>query len=145
MMGRDVGKGIAMNGNLARREEFREERINGVMVAMSPAASNHNRIAGNIGSSVPAIRRWSSTFCRKDSLYCTRFIPFIRVGCWRRCPGRSGLQSRQVSNAACMMIWISRWKIYFIVQHDCLPPQKVVFYRIMNFCLLYHMGRENSI
>lgn len=50
MMRRDVGKGIAMNGNLARREEFREERINGVMVAMSPAASNHNRIAGNIFS-----------------------------------------------------------------------------------------------
>ena len=37
-----------METNLAYQEEFREELINGEIVAMSPAASNHNRIAGDI-------------------------------------------------------------------------------------------------
>ena len=37
-----------MQTNLAYQEEFREELINGEIVAMSPAASNHNRIGGNI-------------------------------------------------------------------------------------------------
>lgn len=37
-----------MNGNLAFQEEWREELIGGKVVMMSPAASNHNRIAGNI-------------------------------------------------------------------------------------------------
>lgn len=37
-----------MNGNLAYQDEFREELINGEVVAMSPAATNHNRIARNI-------------------------------------------------------------------------------------------------
>lgn len=37
-----------MNGNLAFQEEWREELIDGKVVMMSPAASNHNRIAGNI-------------------------------------------------------------------------------------------------
>ena len=37
-----------MNSNLAFQNEFREELINGEVVAMSPAASNHNRIAGDI-------------------------------------------------------------------------------------------------
>lgn len=37
-----------MNGNLAFQEERREELINGEVVAMSPAATNHNRIAFKI-------------------------------------------------------------------------------------------------
>lgn len=37
-----------MNTNLAYAYDCREELINGKVVAMSPAASNHNRIAGNI-------------------------------------------------------------------------------------------------
>ena len=37
-----------MDNNLAYQESFREELINGKLVAMSPAATNHNRIAGNI-------------------------------------------------------------------------------------------------
>lgn len=38
-----------MNGNLAYREEFREERIGGKMVMMSPRPSfNHNQVAYNI-------------------------------------------------------------------------------------------------
>ncbi len=37
-----------MNTNLAYQDEWREELINGEAVAMSPAASNHNRIAGDI-------------------------------------------------------------------------------------------------
>ena len=37
-----------MNTNLAYQDAFREELINGEVVAMSPAASNHNRIARNI-------------------------------------------------------------------------------------------------
>ena len=37
-----------MGTNLAYRDEFREELINGEVVAMSPAATNHNRIARNI-------------------------------------------------------------------------------------------------
>ena len=47
---KDGGKGAhLMNGNLAYREERREERINGKVVAMSPRPSfNHNRIAENI-------------------------------------------------------------------------------------------------
>ena len=34
-----------MNGNPAYQEEFWEELINGRAVAMSPAATNHNRAA----------------------------------------------------------------------------------------------------
>lgn len=37
-----------MGENLAYQEVFREELIGGRLVAMSPAATNHNRIAGNI-------------------------------------------------------------------------------------------------
>lgn len=37
-----------MSGNLAYQEERREELIGGKVVMMSPAASDHNRIAGNI-------------------------------------------------------------------------------------------------
>ena len=37
-----------MNTNLAYAYDCREELINGKVVAMSPAASNHNRIAGDI-------------------------------------------------------------------------------------------------
>ena len=37
-----------MNTNLAYKDEFQEELINGEVVAMSPAASDHNRIARNI-------------------------------------------------------------------------------------------------
>ena len=37
-----------MNTNLAYQEEIWEELIDGKIVAMSPAASNHNRISGNI-------------------------------------------------------------------------------------------------
>ena len=37
-----------MNNNLAYLREGREELINGRIVAMSPAATNHNRVAGNI-------------------------------------------------------------------------------------------------
>jgi len=37
-----------MNNNLAYLREGREELINGKIVAMSPAATNHNRVAGNI-------------------------------------------------------------------------------------------------
>ena len=37
-----------MNGNLAFQEERREELISGKVVAMSPAATNHNRISENI-------------------------------------------------------------------------------------------------
>lgn len=34
--------------NLAYQDEFREELINGKIVAMSPAATNHNLISGNV-------------------------------------------------------------------------------------------------
>ncbi len=37
-----------MSGNLAYQEERREELIGGKIIAMSPAATNHNRIADNI-------------------------------------------------------------------------------------------------
>ena len=37
-----------MNTNLAYAYDCREELINGKVVAMSPAATNHNRVAGNI-------------------------------------------------------------------------------------------------
>ena len=37
-----------VNDNLAYQDAFREELIDGEFVAMSPAASNHNRIARNI-------------------------------------------------------------------------------------------------
>ena len=37
-----------MNTNLAYQDEIWEELIDGTIVAMSPAASNHNRISGNI-------------------------------------------------------------------------------------------------
>ena len=37
-----------MNGNLAYKGDWREELIGGKIVMMSPAATNHNRISGNI-------------------------------------------------------------------------------------------------
>jgi len=37
-----------MNGNLAYQEQRREELIGGKVVLMAPAATDHNRIAGNI-------------------------------------------------------------------------------------------------
>lgn len=37
-----------MDDNLAHKYEYRKKLIGGKIVAMSPAASNHNRIAGNI-------------------------------------------------------------------------------------------------
>jgi len=37
-----------MDGNLAYQEERREELIGGKVVMMAPAATDHNRIAGNI-------------------------------------------------------------------------------------------------
>lgn len=37
-----------MSGNLAFQEEWRKELIGGKVVMMSPAATNHNRIAENI-------------------------------------------------------------------------------------------------
>lgn len=37
-----------LNENLAYQEPFREELINGEIVMMSPAATNHNFISGNI-------------------------------------------------------------------------------------------------
>jgi len=37
-----------MEGNLAYQEERREELIGGKVVMMAPAASDHNRVAGNI-------------------------------------------------------------------------------------------------
>lgn len=37
-----------MNTNLAYQEYFQEELIDGKVVSMSPAATNHNRISGNI-------------------------------------------------------------------------------------------------
>lgn len=37
-----------MNNNLAYQADVREELVDGRLVAMSPAATNHNRIAGNI-------------------------------------------------------------------------------------------------
>lgn len=37
-----------MSGNLAYQEAHREELIDGKVVMMSPAATNHNRIAGNL-------------------------------------------------------------------------------------------------
>ena len=39
-----------MNTNLAYQDAFPEELINGKVVAMSPAATNHNRISGRIFS-----------------------------------------------------------------------------------------------
>lgn len=37
-----------MNGDLAYKGDWREELIGGKIVMMSPAATNHNRISGNI-------------------------------------------------------------------------------------------------
>ena len=39
-----------MSGNLAYQDERREELIDGKVVMMAPASSNHNRIVGNIFS-----------------------------------------------------------------------------------------------
>ena len=75
-----------MNTNLAYAYDCREELINGKVVAMSPAASNHNRIAGDIyGIFWSYLRRKKcEPFGDGEAVYLTEvdhFIPDFMVVC----------------------------------------------------------------
>ena len=75
-----------MNNNLAYQEEFREELIGGEPVMMSPAFSNHNRIAGNIYRifSNYLFKRKCEPFADGEDVYLTpedRFVPDFMVVC----------------------------------------------------------------
>lgn len=75
-----------MNSNLAYQEEFREELIGGQPVMMSPAFSNHNRVAGNIYRifSVHLLGRSCEPFGDGEDVYLTpedRFVPDFMVVC----------------------------------------------------------------
>ena len=71
-----------MNGNLAYQDAFREELINGELVAMSPAATNHNRIARNISRIFGNYLLWKDCepFGDGEAVFLSeedRFIPTI--------------------------------------------------------------------
>ena len=75
-----------MNSNLAYQEEFREELVGGEFVMMSPAFSNHNRIAGNIFSLFHHYLKGRSCepFGDGEDVYLTpedRFVPDFMVVC----------------------------------------------------------------
>ena len=75
-----------MNTNLAYAYDCREELINGKVVAMSPAASNHNRIAGDIYGIFWSYLRGKKCepFGVGEAVYLTEvehFIPAFMVVC----------------------------------------------------------------
>ena len=75
-----------MNGNLAYQDAFREELINGELVAMSPAATNHNRIARNISRIFGNYLLWKDCepFGDGEAVFLSeedRFIPDFMVVC----------------------------------------------------------------
>lgn len=75
-----------MNTNLAYAYDRREELINGKVVAMSPAASNHNRIAGDIYGIFWSYLRGKKCepFGDGEAVYLTEvdhFIPDFMVVC----------------------------------------------------------------
>ena len=75
-----------MNSNLAYQDEFREELINGEVVAMSPAATNHNRIARNISRIFGnyLFGKPCEPFADGEAVYLTKtdhFIPDFMVVC----------------------------------------------------------------
>ncbi len=75
-----------MNTNLAYAYDCREELINGKVVAMSPAASNHNRIAGDIYGIFWSYLRGKKCepFGDSEAVYLTEvdhFIPDFMVVC----------------------------------------------------------------
>lgn len=75
-----------MNTNLAYAYDCREELINGKVVAMSPAASNHNRIAGDIYGIFWSYLRGKKCepFGDGEAVYLTEvdhFIPDFMVAC----------------------------------------------------------------
>ena len=77
-----------MSDNLAYQEERRDELIGGKVVAMSPASSNHNRIAGNIFSMFHQYLKGRECVPFSDGLlvYLTdedRFVPDMMVVCDR--------------------------------------------------------------
>lgn len=79
-----------MNGNLAYREERRQELIGGKVVLMSPAASNHTIICGNIHSIFWAHLKGKGgncvPFCDGSTVYLTEedhFVPDMMVVCDR--------------------------------------------------------------
>lgn len=75
-----------MNSNLAYQEEFREELIGGEPVMMSPAFSNHNRIARNITNLFCNYLKGKpcEPFGDGEDVYLTpkdRFVPDFMVVC----------------------------------------------------------------
>lgn len=75
-----------MNGNLAYCEDWREELIDGEIVMMSPATTNHNRIAKNIFSIFCNYLKGKTCepFTDGEAVYLTEkdhFIPDFMVVC----------------------------------------------------------------
>ena len=75
-----------MSGNLAYQDERREELIDGKVVMMAPASSNHNRIAGNIFSMFHQYLkgRKCEPFGDGENVYLTdkdHFVPDFMVVC----------------------------------------------------------------
>ena len=75
-----------MNSNLAYQEEFWEELINGRAVAMSPAATNHNRVASMIFHIFQGYLDGKSCepFADNETVYLTKtdhFVPDCMVVC----------------------------------------------------------------
>ena len=75
-----------MSGNLAYQDERREELIDGKVVMMAPASSNHNRIAGNIFSMFHQYLkgRQCEPFGDGENVYLTdkdHFVPDFMVVC----------------------------------------------------------------
>ena len=75
-----------MNTNLAYQDEFQEELINGEVVAMSPAATNHNKIATNIAGIFWNFLKGKKCvpFADGEAVYLTEedhFIPDFMVVC----------------------------------------------------------------
>lgn len=75
-----------MDGNLAYQEERREELIGGKVVMMAPAASDHNRIAGNIFSMLHHYLEGKKCepFGDNEKVFLTKtdhFVPDVMVVC----------------------------------------------------------------
>lgn len=75
-----------MDSNLAYREEFREELVGGKVLLMSPASSNHNRIAWDLFAIFHHYLKGKrcEPFGDGEDLYLTeedRFVPDFMVVC----------------------------------------------------------------
>ncbi len=75
-----------MNTNLAYQDAFPEELINGKVAAMSPAATNHNRISGRIFSIFDhyLLDKPCEPFPDGENLFLSekdRFIPDVMIVC----------------------------------------------------------------